>query len=162
MTYWLMKSEPNTFSIDDLANRPKQTERWDGVRNYQARNMMRDQMTIGDLIFFYHSSCKIPAIVGIVTVASESYPDPTQFDPHSDYYDPKATPDKPIWMLVDIQLVKKFITPITLTQLRNEPQLEDLIVLRKGNRLSIMPVDERHWQHILSMVKQSETTSAAH
>jgi predicted RNA-binding protein with PUA-like domain len=145
-----MKSEPTSFSIDDLIKRPKQTTPWDGVRNYQARNMMRDQMKIGDQAFFYNSNCDIPGIVGIMEVASEAYPDPTQFDPESKYFDPKATPNKPIWFLVDLKFKEKFKQIISLEQLRKNPLLENLIILRKGNRLSITPVSPQDWQCIMS------------
>ncbi len=153
MQYWLMKSEPNTFSIEDLRNRPTQTEPWDGVRNYQARNFMRDNMQQGDLIFFYHSNCKIPSIVGIAEVASPAaYPDPTQFDVQSDYYDPKAVADRPIWMLVDIRFVRQFSQPISLAQLQcMREALGDFALLRRGNRLSVMPVSAAQWQYIMNL-----------
>ncbi|MCD6048027.1 MAG: hypothetical protein K0S08_1674 [Gammaproteobacteria bacterium] len=151
MNYWLMKSEPTSFSIDDLIKRPKQTTPWDGVRNYQARNMMRDQMKIGDQAFFYNSNCDVPGILGTMEVVSESYPDPTQFDPESKYFDPKATPDKPIWFLVDLKFKEKFKQIISLEQLRKNPYLEDLIILRKGNRLSITPVTPKDWSFIIKL-----------
>ncbi|HEY9547840.1 MAG TPA: EVE domain-containing protein, partial [Solimonas sp.] len=115
MAYWLMKSEPDCFSIDDLASRPKQTEKWDGVRNYQVRNMFRDQMKEGDQAFFYHSSCKVPGIYGLMTIASNAYPDPTQFDPKSDHYDPKSKQEEPRWLLVDVHFERKLKVPITLS-----------------------------------------------
>jgi len=148
MKYWLMKSEPDVFSIDDLARKGR--EKWDGIRNYQARNMMRDEMQIGDQIFFYHSSCEQPAIVGIARVCSEPYPDPTQFDRKSKYYDPKSAPDNPRWILVDIEFVRKFEQPIPLTAIKSDAALLDMIVARRGNRLSIMPVAPRHWHHLLN------------
>lgn len=151
MQYWLMKSEPTSFNIDDLQKRPKQTTAWDGVRNYQARNMMRDEMKIGDLAFFYYSNCDVPGIVGIMEVVSKSYPDPTQFDHQSKYFDPKATPDKPIWYLVDLQFKEKFKTIISLEKLRANPHLSDLLILRKGNRLSITPVSQEDWKMILTL-----------
>ncbi len=149
MAYWLMKSEPDTYSIDDL-KRDKR-EMWDGIRNYQARNMMRDDMRIGDKIFFYHSSCKEPAIVGIAKVASKPYPDPTQFDPDSNYFDPKSSEDAPRWYLVDVQFVRRTKRPITLGELKSHPGLDDMILTRRGNRLSIMPLTDDEWDIVLSM-----------
>lgn len=146
-----MKSEPNTFSIDDLATRPQQTEPWDGVRNYQARNFMRE-MAVGDLVFFYHSNTNPPGIVGIAKVVREAYPDPTQFDMDSDYYDAKATVDKPRWDLVEVQFVEKFAEIITLSELKASPALNDMALTRKGNRLSVMPVSKQQWQAILALV----------
>jgi len=152
MNYWLMKSEPEVFGIDDLAKRPKKTEPWDGVRNYQARNMMRDQMRRGDLAFFYHSNCEPPGIVGVMEVVREGYPDPTQFDPRSKYHDPKSDPDNPRWYLVDVRLKKRFGRLVSLAELREQaPALGDFALLRKGNRLSVMPVTEAAWQHILAL-----------
>lgn len=150
--YWLMKSEPDTFGINDLIARPKKTEHWDGVRNYQARNMMRDQMKIGDLAFFYHSNATPPGIVGIVEVTREAYPDHTQFDPNSKYYDPKASKDNPRWFMVDVTFKKKFPRMITLDELKQIPALSDMALVRKGNRLSIMPVSAAEWETILEMV----------
>jgi predicted RNA-binding protein with PUA-like domain len=152
MNYWLMKSEPDAFSIDDLIACSNQVEPWDGIRNYQARNTMRDQMNIGDLAFFYHSSCKVPAIVGMMQVYSTPYPDPTQFDPESKYYDPKSKPENPRWQLVEMKFVEKFKQPIALTRLRDEAELAQMQLLKKGNRLSILPVSMQEWQHILTMV----------
>ena len=151
MNYWLMKSEPEAFSIDDLANRPQQTEHWDGVRNYQARNMMRDQMKVGDQGFFYHSNCDEPGIVGIAQVARESYPDFTAFDPDDKHYDPKSHPDKPTWFMVDVGFVRKLSRTISLRELKLKPELEDLALVRRGNRLSIMPVGQQQWQFILQL-----------
>lgn len=153
MRYWLMKSEPNAYSIDDLAAQPKQTDHWDGVRNYQARNMMRDGMKKGDLVFFYHSNCKPPGIVGIAEVAKESYPDFTAFDPDSKYFDPKSNPDKPRWFMVDVKFKKKFKELISLEQLKTIPQLSSMLLLRKGNRLSITPVSKQEWETILRLAK---------
>lgn len=149
MAYWLMKSEPDTYSIDDLKR--DQREMWDGIRNYQARNMMRDDMRVGDKIFFYHSSCKEPAIVGIAKVASKPYPDPTQFDPDSKYFDPKSSEDDPRWYLVDVQFVRRTKRPITLGELKSHPGLDDMILTRRGNRLSIMPVTDDEWDIVLSI-----------
>jgi len=151
MNHWLFKSEPDVFGIDDLAARPKRTEPWDGVRNYQARNMMRDQMAVGDLAFFYHSNCKEPGIVGIMEVVRAGYPDPTAFDPEAKYYDPKSDPDKPRWYLVDVRFVRKFGRTITLEELKADPSLEGMPLVRRGNRLSVMPVSPEQWEHILSL-----------
>ncbi|MBO6753066.1 MULTISPECIES: EVE domain-containing protein [Spongiibacter] len=151
MQYWLMKSEPDTFGIDDLAARPKATEHWDGVRNYQARNMMRDQMNVGDQVLFYHSACKTPGVAGIAEVVREGYPDFTARDPESKYYDPKASEDNPRWYMVDVRFVRKLERLIPLSELKANPQLEDMPLLKRGNRLSIMPVDPQHWQQILAM-----------
>ncbi|MDO8372609.1 MAG: EVE domain-containing protein [Polaromonas sp.] len=147
MNYWLMKSEPGECSVDDVLAAPKATVPWVGVRNYQARNFMRDAMRVGDGVLFYHSSCAEPGIVGIARVASTAYPDPTQFDPASPYYDAKSRPEAPRWLLVDVQVVQKIPT-ITLPALRARPELAELLVLKKGNRLSITPVEPRHWQAI--------------
>ncbi|HSS66305.1 MAG TPA: EVE domain-containing protein [Gammaproteobacteria bacterium] len=151
MAYWLMKSEPEEFSIDDLKSRPDKKEPWDGVRNYQARNMMRDQMKVGDLAFFYHSSCDMPGIVGVVKIAREGYPDPTAFDPEDDHFDPKSDPDNPRWYLVDVEFVRKLKRVIPLTELKAERALEKMPLTRRGNRLSVMPVTEKEWKHILGM-----------
>ena len=148
MNYWLMKSEPDVFSFDDLINRPKKTEPWNGVRNYQARNFMRDSMKIGDLILFYHSSCEVPGVAGVARVSSQAYPDPTQFDKKSDYFDPKATKDSPRWFLVDVSFeasLKKFVS---LEQIRKEPKLSQMRLLQKGNRLSILPVTKEEFEWI--------------
>ena len=152
MNYWLMKSEPSVFGIDDLAARPKKTEPWDGVRNYQARNMMRDTMCRGDQAFFYHSNCAPPGIVGTMEIVRDGYPDPTQFDPRSKYYDPKSDPDDPRWYLVDVRLKKRFKRIVTLAELRDQAEvLGDFALLRKGNRLSVMPVEKEAWQYILEL-----------
>ena len=144
-----MKSEPDVYSIDNLAKDGR--EMWDSIRNYQARNMMRDDMRIGDEIFFYHSSCKEPGIVGIMKVASEPYPDPVQFDKKSRYFDEKSSKDNPRWILVDVEFVRKLSRNITLTEIKAEKSLEDMILTRRGNRLSIMPVEKKHWNKILSL-----------
>ena len=149
MKYWLIKSEPDAYSIDDLERDGR--EMWDGIRNYQARNTMRDDMKIGDEVFFYHSNCKEPGIVGIARVASEPYPDPTQFDKKSKYFDPKSDKDNPRWSLVDIEFVRKTKRTLTLSELKATKSLEDMILTRKGNRLSIMPVSKKHWAKILSL-----------
>jgi predicted RNA-binding protein with PUA-like domain len=147
MNYWLMKSEPEECSVDDALAAKKSTIPWVGVRNYQARNFMRDGMRVGDGVLFYHSSCAEHGIVGLAQVASAPYPDPTQFDPKSHYYDPKSKPEEPRWMLVDVQVLKK-TRNLTLPELRANPALEDLVILRKGNRLSITPVEPKHWREI--------------
>jgi len=149
MKYWLMKSEPDTFSIDDLKR--KKREAWDGVRNYQARNFMRDDMRVGDGVFFYHSNCAEPGIAGLAEVASDAYPDPSQFDPKSKYFDAASSRDNPRWMLVDVKFVKKLKRVITLDELKNHPKLEGMALLRKGNRLSVMPVDAAEWKYILGL-----------
>ena len=149
MQYWLMKSEPNEFSIDDLAR--VGVEPWDGVRNYQARNFMRDQMKAGERAFFYHSSCKVPAIVGVMEIKGAAYPDPTAFDPEDSHYDPKSDAANPTWMLVDVQFLDKFTTPLTLEQLKREPALADMRLLKRGNRLSVFPVERKHWDYIMEM-----------
>ncbi|MDJ0938289.1 MAG: EVE domain-containing protein [Woeseiaceae bacterium] len=149
MAYWLMKSEPDAYGIDDLKR--DRREPWDGIRNYQARNMMRDDMKVGDKVFFYHSNCKEPGVVGIMKIASKPYPDPTQFDPDSKYYDSKSDPENPRWILVDVQYVKKLKRTITLAEIKAHPGLDDMILTRKGNRLSIMPVSDAHWDIILGM-----------
>ncbi|MEM7253858.1 MAG: EVE domain-containing protein [Pseudomonadota bacterium] len=148
MRYWLMKSEPEEFSIDDLRRRPKKTEPWDGVRNYQARNMMRDEMKRGDQVFFYHSNCDVPGIVGIAEVAKEGYPDPTAFDPDDKHFDPKSDPDNPRWFLVDVKFVRKLKRTISLSELKEHKALENLALVRRGNRLSVMPVGAKEWKFI--------------
>ena len=149
MAYWLIKSEPDAYSIDDLKR--DGTEPWDGIRNYQARNMMRDDMKIGDDVLFYHSSCKVPAVAGIAKVASGPYPDPTQYDRKSRYYDDKSTEENPRWFLVDIAFTRKLERPITLSELKEHPALGDFRLNQRGNRLSIFPVEKRHWDIILSL-----------
>lgn len=151
MNYWLMKSEPDVFGIDHLKAMPNQTEHWDGVRNYQARNMMRDDMKVGDQVFFYHSNCKVPGIVGVMEVVREGYVDHTAFDPDQKYYDPKSDPDKPRWFMVDVRYVRHTKRTISLTELKDIEALSEMPLVRKGNRLSIMPVDAEHWQTILDL-----------
>ena len=151
MRYWLMKSEPGEFSIDDLARRPHQTEPWDGVRNYQARNMMRDEMKVGDSVFFYHSNCDVPGIVGVAEIRREAYPDPTAFDPNNKHFDPKSRPEQPTWFMVDVGFVRKLNRTITLVELKNWSELDGLALVRRGNRLSVMPVSEYQWQFILGL-----------
>lgn len=152
MQYWLMKSEPDEASIDDALAAPGRTLPWVGVRNYQARNFMRDAMRVGDGVLFYHSSCAEPGIAGLAEVASAAYPDDTQFDPHSKYHDPKATRENPRWMLVDVRAVEK-TRLMPLAELRSHPELADMQILRRGNRLSITPVTPAEWRCIIGHLK---------
>ena len=149
MAYWLMKSEPAVYGIDDL-KRDKQ-EPWDGIRNYQVRNMFRDQMQIGDIAFFYHSNCKIPAITGLMTIVSGAYPDITQFDPESKYFDGKSDPKNPRWLLVDVKYKRKLKREISLKELKAHEQLQDFRLNQKGNRLSVIPVGKKEWDLILDL-----------
>ena len=151
--YWLMKSEPDCFSIDDLAKMPDKTTIWDGVRNYQARNIMKDQMQKGDLVFFYHSNAKpAPHIAGIAQIVTEkAIPDPTQFDPKSQYYDEKSSAQNPRWMTVRVKLIKKFSQPIYLDQIKNNPKLQKMTLTQKGSRLSVQPVKKNEWDEILEI-----------
>lgn len=149
MQYWLMKSEPDAFSIGDLER--VGTEPWDGIRNYQARNFMRDEMRPGDRILFYHSNCQPPGVVGLAEVASEAYPDPTAFDPKSRYHDPKSDPKNPRWMLVDVRFVEKFPRTVALSELKAVPELADMRILQKGNRLSITPVSRKEFDCIVRL-----------
>jgi len=151
MNYWLMKSEPDVFGIDDLKNKTNSIEHWDGVRNYQARNMMRDQMKKGDLVFFYHSNCTPPGIVGIMQVVKEGYPDFTSWNSDSKYFDPKSTEENPRWFMVDVKFKKKFKEIIPLEVLKNKPELADFKLVQKGNRLSIIPVSQDEWDFILNL-----------
>jgi len=154
MRYWLMKSEPNEFSIDDLVAAPGQSTPWIGVRNYQARNFMRDQMQVGDAVFFYHSSCPEPGIAGLAQVSSTAYPDATQFDKKSAYFEPKATRETPRWMHVDVKLVKK-TRLVGLAELRGHEELAEMRILARGNRLSITPVTPAEWRFIKQkLIKQ--------
>ena len=152
MKYWLLKSEPSVFGIEDLKNMPNGTEHWDGVRNYQARNFMRDEMRCGDLVFFYHSNCKVPGIVGIAKIVRESYPDFTAFDPESNYFDPKSSPEKPRWFMVDICFEREFSRVISLNELKACVELQEMALVGRGNRLSVMPVSRDQWQFILSLI----------
>jgi predicted RNA-binding protein with PUA-like domain len=152
MNHWLLKSEPDSFSIEDLAKAPKQTTVWDGVRNFQARNTLRDSMKKGDLAFFYHSSCAVPGIAGIVSIARAGYPDATAFDPKDHHYDADSNKDAPRWYAVDVKLVRKLKRVITLDELRvhADKKLKDFVLLRRGNRLSVLPVSLKDWDFILS------------
>jgi len=151
MKYWLLKSEPDVFSLEDLKNCPNQTEPWDGIRNYQARNLMRDEMKVGDQAFFYHSRQAEPAIVGTVKVVREAYPDHTSWDPSSKYFDEKSSPENPRWLMVDVQFESEFSRPVTLKELRSVPELKEMFLLRKGMRLSVQPVTEEEFQMILAI-----------
>lgn len=149
MNYWLFKSEPSTYSIDDL--KKEKTASWEGVRNYQARNMLRDDVKKDDLVFIYHSNCKTPGITGIAKVVKAGYPDFTAFDEDSPYFDAKSHPDSPRWFMVDVKFVKKFRDTIALSSLRTNPKLKNMLILRKGNRLSITPLTKTEWDAVLAM-----------
>jgi predicted RNA-binding protein with PUA-like domain len=151
MGYWLMKSEPDVFGVDDLARAPRKTTAWWGVRNYQARNFMRDDMRVGDLALFYHSSCPEPGIAGIMRISRRAYPDATQFDPVSEYYDAKATRDDPRWVNVDVTLVRR-TRLVSIQELRGHPELADMRVLQRGNRLSITPVSDAEWTFLQTVL----------
>lgn len=151
MNYWLMKSEPETFGIDDLKKRPKQTEPWDGVRNYQARNTLRDQMKRGDQAFFYHSSCETPGIVGVMEIVKAGYPDSSAFDPEDPHFDPNSDPKNPRWYRVDVHLLHKLKRTITLTELKSHTALVGFPLLQRGNRLSVLPVTPQQWKFILAL-----------
>ena len=153
MNHWLLKSEPDSFSIDALAKAPRQTTAWDGVRNYQARNMLRDSIKKGDQAFFYHSSCEVPGIAGIVAVVKAGYPDKTAFDPGHHHYDADSDAQQPRWFVVDVKLVRKFERIITLDELRRHAgkALKDFVLLRRGNRLSVMPVTNEEWEFVLTL-----------
>ena len=161
MNYWLMKSEPDAFGLDDLAARPDRTEPWDGVRNYQARNMMRDAMRPGDRILFYHSNCAVPGVVGIAEVASEAYPDSTAFDPEAKYFDPKSDPEKPRWYLVEVRYVRHLSRTISLAELKAHADgaLAGLPLVRNGNRLSVMPVTPEQWDFVLGLESEADAGS---
>lgn len=153
MKYWLIKSEPEVFSIDDLINSKEQTTFWDGVRNYQARNYLRDEMKINDKVIFYHSNSEPPAAVGVCEVVKEGYPDFTAFDPESNHYDPKSKSDLPTWFMVDVKFVSKFSNPVSIEQMRNNEKLKNLKLLQRGNRLSVMPISKEEFNLIVKMGK---------
>lgn len=157
MAHWLMKSEPDVYGIDDLAR--DGTTAWGGVRNYQVRNMFRDQFGPGDTAFFYHSSCPEPGIVGVVQVTGPAYPDPTQFDGRSEYHDPRSDRGNPTWLAVDVRLQRRFARTITLEELRRTPGLADMPLLRRGNRLSVTPVTPAQWKLILGLAAQAGASS---
>ncbi len=152
MNYWLFKSEPDEYSLDDLANEKQGFGVWDGIRNYQARNILRDQVSVNDKVLFYYSSCKIPGVAGVAQVVKSAYPDPAQFDPSSKYYDSKATPEKPRWFCVDVKSVKKFDQVVTLKSLKMQQPLSEMTLLKQG-RLSVQPVTESEWHYILTLAK---------
>jgi predicted RNA-binding protein with PUA-like domain len=153
MRYWLMKTEPSTFGVEQLAAAPRRTTAWDGVRNYQARNMLRDEMRRGDQAFLYYSSCEVPGIVAIMEVAKQGYPDATAFDRSDDHFDPDSDPARPRWFVVDVRLKRRLARVITLEELRAHAarELKGMVLLRPGNRLSVMPVESAHWKFILSL-----------
>lgn len=155
MNYWLMKSEPDCFSIDDLAKAPKKTTHWDGVRNYQARNFMRDDMKKGDLVLFYHSNAKPPGIAGVAKIVKESYPDFTAFDPNEKHFDPKSKQEDPRWFMVDIKLVKKFDNFLPLPDLKTVKALEGMVLLQKGSRLSVQPVTKKQYDTVLKLAEKA-------
>ena len=149
MRHWLMKTEPEEFSLDDLKRRPGQTAGWDGVRNYQARNLLRDGLRLGDRVLFYHSSTKSPAAVGTATVAREAYPDASAWNPASPYHDPRSTPERSAWLMVDLRFESEFARPVTLAEMRTLPELKDMTLLRRGMRLSVQPVTPKEFDAIL-------------
>ena len=151
MKYWLMKSEPDVYGIDHLRAEKRKTDHWDGIRNYQARNFIRDEMKKGDLAFFYHSNCEEPAIVGVMEIMREGYPDHTAFLSNEKYFDAKSDPDNPRWFMVDVRFKKKFKMPVTLKSLKGERALTQMRLVQKGNRLSILPVTATEWNHIMKM-----------
>jgi predicted RNA-binding protein with PUA-like domain len=153
MDYWLMKSEPDAFSISNLKSRSKKTEHWDGVRNYQARNFMR-AMKKGDLAFFYHSSCEVPGVYGIIEIARAAYPDHTAWDPENRHYDPKSTPERPLWFMVDVRFKRELKKPVTLTAIRMQPALKQMRLVQRGSRLSVMPVSAKEWNTILKLAEE--------
>lgn len=151
MKYWIMKSEPEVFSFQELKKRPKKTEPWNGVRNYQARNFMRDEMQEGELILFYHSSCEIPGVAGIAKVSSKPYPDSTQFEKKSEYYDPKATKETPRWFLIDVTYDQDLKNFVSLEEMKKHKELSEMRLLQRGNRLSILPVTNKEFEFILKL-----------
>ena len=153
MRYWLFKTEPDAFSIDDLAAMPNQTVHWDGIRNYQARNFLRDEVKVGDKVFIYHSSCKLVGLAGFAEVVKEAYPDHTQFDPESKYFDPKASPDAPRWMMVDVKFIEKFPRVLPLAQIKANPEITEIGLVKKGHRLSIMPVLDEEAEILLASAR---------
>ena len=162
MQYWLMKSEPDVFGIDDLANAPGRTTGWEGVRNYQARNMLRDDFRKGDRAFFYHSSCEVPGVAGVVKVVREAYPDPSQFDAKSEYYDAKSTREAPRWFSVDVHLESRIEPVITLPELREHAAgaLREMLILKRGNRLSVTPLTAAEWRCIVALRAPVSTSRA--
>ena len=153
MNYWLMKSEPESFSIADLKSRPKKTEHWDGVRNYQARNFIR-AMKKGDLAFSYHSSCEVPGVYGIIEIARAACPDPTAWDPENHHYDPRSTPERPLWDMVDVCFKREFKKPVTLTTIKMQTSLKQMRLVQRGSRLSVMPVTAKEWNTIMKLTEE--------
>jgi predicted RNA-binding protein with PUA-like domain len=153
--HWLLKSEPESFSIDDLARAPAQTTFWSGVRNYQARNLLRDELQVGDGVVFYHSNAKPPAAAGLAEVVRAGYPDPTQFEPTSEYFDPEARPEAPRWFVVDVKLVERFARAVPLDELRGVAALADMVLLRRGSRLSVQPVSPSEWKAIVGLGRRA-------
>jgi len=151
MNYWLLKTEPNTYSIDHL--KKEKIGHWEGVRNYQARNYLRDQLKVGDLAFFYHSNCETPGIVGLCEVVKEGYPDYFAWNPKSKYFDPKSTPERPIWFMVDVTFKEKFPTTLSLTELKTMSELSEMAVVQRGSRLSVQPVSEKHFRLLMTTIK---------
>ena len=149
--YWLFKSEPTAYSFADLLGEPDRTAEWDGVRNYQVRNLMRDEMKVGDGVLFYHSSAKPMAVVGTATIVKEAYPDSTAWDPNDRHYDSKSTPGNTAWLMVDIQAGQEFARPVTLQEIKDNPRLQDMMVARRGMRLSIQPVAKEEWDEVIAM-----------
>ena len=157
---WLVKSDPQTFGVDDLARSPHRTTRWDGVRNYQARNLLRDEMRLGDRVLFYHSQSDPPAVVGTAAIVREGYPDPLQFDARSRYHDPGSRPDDPRWYSVDLRLERRFPRPLALSELRATPGLEGMALLRRGSRLSVQPVTAEEWRIVLRLAGRTARPAA--
>lgn len=154
MRYWLMKSEPSSYSIDDLVE--EGITQWEGIRNYQARNFMRDKMKIGDQALFYHSSCKVPGVVGMMEVCREAYPDHFAWDTNSQYFDPKASKENPIWQMVDLKLLEKFPRIVSLEEIRHLPGCSDMLLLKKGQRLSVQPIEKHHFKTIVLKSKEND------
>ena len=152
--YWLFKSEPTAYSFSDLLKEPDQTAEWDGVRNYQVRNFMRDDMKVGDGVLFYHSSAKPLAVVGTARIVREAYPDDTAWDPNDKHFDKRSTPDDPVWLMVDIKAEQEFAHPVTLPQIKANPQLQDMLLARQGMRLSIQPVTPQEWEEVVGLGTQ--------
>jgi predicted RNA-binding protein with PUA-like domain len=159
MNYWLMKTEPSCYSIDDLRACPGSTDHWDGVRNYQARNLLRDEISSGDGVLLYHSNCKVPAIVGLAVVVRAGYPDHTALDPREIHFDPRASVDKPLWYMVDVRYLRHLLTPLSRDDLRRHPVLSAMGVLRKGNRLSVQPVTAAEWRAVLELNESEDPTT---
>ena len=155
-SYWLVKSEPHVFSIDDLKSAPKKTTHWDGVRNYQARNIMRDEMKIGDQVLYYHSNAEPPGVVGICEIVREGYPDFTAWDENDPHFDPKTDKDNPRWMMVDVKFVEKFKRLVSLSELKAAEELSGMVLLQKGSRLSVQPVSQEHFEFIVQLGRQEE------